>query len=127
MIELVEYELDNLRTMSPVCIKVVGVGGAGGNMVNSIVESDHLDIECITVNTDVQALNMSLASERIHIGVKSTKGLGTGANPDIGERAAQEDLEKVMHAIGTADIVFLVGGLGGGTGSGGMQIGRAHV
>jgi cell division protein FtsZ len=122
MIELVEYELDNLRTMSPVCIKVVGVGGAGGNMVNSIVESDHLDIECITVNTDVQALNMSLASERIHIGVKSTKGLGTGANPDIGERAAQEDLEKVMHAIGTADIVFLVGGLGGGTGSGGMPV-----
>jgi cell division protein FtsZ len=122
MIELVDHEVGYIGTMSPVSIKVLGVGGAGGNTVNGIVESGCLDIESIAANTDVQALNISLASERVQIGIKSTKGLGTGANPDIGERAAQEDLEKIMQAIGDADIVFLVGGMGGGTGSGAMPV-----
>lgn len=121
MIELIEHEQNSIGSLSPVSIKVIGVGGAGGNTVNSIIESV-VDIECIVANTDVQALNGSLAPIRIQIGVKSTKGLGTGANPDIGERAAQEDIEKIMQAIGDADIVFLAGGMGGGTGSGGMPV-----
>jgi cell division protein FtsZ len=122
MIELVEHEAGHMGNMSPVSIKILGIGGAGGNTVNSVIESGYLDIESIVANTDVQALNASLATERVQIGVKSTKGLGTGANPDIGERAAQEDLEKIMHAIGDADIVFLAGGMGGGTGSGAMPV-----
>jgi cell division protein FtsZ len=121
MIELIEHEQNSVGSLPPVSIKVIGIGGAGGNTVNSIIESV-VDIECIVANTDVQALNGSLAPIRIQIGVKSTKGLGTGANPDIGERAAQEDIEKIMQAIGNADIVFLAGGMGGGTGSGGMPV-----
>jgi len=73
-------------------------------------------------NTDSQALSLSKANHVIHIGVKSAKGLGAGANPDLGQRAAQEDLDKIMLAIGNADIVFLTGGMGGGTGSGALPV-----
>jgi cell division protein FtsZ len=103
-------------------IKVVGVGGAGGNTVNSIVNAGCQGIECIVANTDAQALSQSKAHHTIHIGVKSTKGLGTGANPELGKRAAEEDLDKVLDAIGEADIVFLTGGMGGGTGSGALPV-----
>lgn len=103
-------------------IKVVGVGGAGGNTVNSIVNIGCSGIECIVANTDAQALSQSKAQHTIHIGVKSTKGLGTGANPDLGKRAAEEDLDKILEAIGEADIVFLTGGMGGGTGSGALPV-----
>jgi cell division protein FtsZ len=107
-------------------IKVIGVGGGGGNTINSIIESGYEGIEFIAVNTDAQALNLSQAAIRLQIGVKSTKGLGTGANPDLGKRSAEEDLEKIMEAVGDADIVFLTGGLGGGTGSGGLPV-IAHM
>lgn len=103
-------------------IKVIGVGGAGGNTVNSIIESGALGFECIAANTDAQALELSKADQRIQIGVKSTKGLGTGANPEIGRRAAEEDLDKVLEAIGDAEIVFIAAGMGGGTGSGAAPI-----
>lgn len=103
-------------------IKVIGIGGAGGNTVNSIVDSGALGFECIAANTDAQALELSKADKRIQIGVKSTKGLGTGANPEIGRRAAEEDLDKVLDAIGDAEIVFIAAGMGGGTGSGGAPI-----
>jgi cell division protein FtsZ len=107
-------------------IKVIGVGGGGGNTVDSIIESGYEGIEYIVANTDAQALNLSKASTRLQIGIKSTKGLGTGANPELGKRAAEEDLEKILEAVGDADIVFLTGGLGGGTGSGGLPV-IAHV
>jgi cell division protein FtsZ len=107
-------------------IKVVGIGGAGGNTVNSIVNSGSHGIECIVANTDAQALSLSKAHKTIHIGVKSTKGLGTGANPDLGKRAAEEDLDKLLESIGHADIVFLTGGMGGGTGSGALPV-LAHA
>lgn len=103
-------------------IKVLGIGGAGGNMLNSIIKSGCEGFECIVANTDAQALERSKADKKIQIGVKSTKGLGAGANPEIGGRAAEEDLDKILDAIGDADIVFIAAGMGGGTGSGGAPV-----
>lgn len=110
------------HTKQGAVVKVVGVGGGGGNTVNSIIESGQSNIECIVVNTDAQALEHSKATTRVRIGAKSTKGLGTGANPELGKKAAEEDLEKIMETIGDADIVFLAAGMGGGTGSGAMPV-----
>ena len=120
---MIEFEQEALqRQKSMVSIKVIGVGGAGGNAVNSIIESGCQGIGFVVANTDAQALEFSKAQHKIQIGVKSTKGLGAGANPEIGKRAAEEDLDKVMDAISGADIVFIVGGMGGGTGSGGLPV-----
>ena len=103
-------------------IKVIGIGGAGGNTVNSIIESGYDGIEFIVANTDSQALDASKAHYKVQIGLKSTKGLGTGANPELGKKAAEEDIDKIMETVGNADIVFLAGGMGGGTGSGGLPV-----
>ena len=106
-------------------VKVIGVGGGGSNTVNSIIESGQNNIEFIVVNTDMQALELSKASTKVRIGVKSTKGLGTGANPELGQKAAEEDLDKILEVIvgdNPADIVFLAGGMGGGTGSGALPV-----
>ncbi len=120
---MIEFEQEALqRQRSMVSIKVIGVGGAGGNAVNSIIESGCQGIGFVVANTDAQALEFSRAQHKIQIGVKSTKGLGAGANPDMGKRAAEEDLDKVMDAVSGADIVFIVGGMGGGTGSGGLPV-----
>jgi len=120
---MIEFEQEALqRQKSMVSIKVIGVGGAGGNAVNSIIESGCQGIGFVVANTDAQALEFSKAQHKIQIGVKSTKGLGAGANPEMGKRAAEEDLDKVMDAISGADIVFIVGGMGGGTGSGGLPV-----
>jgi len=120
---MIDFEHEALcRQKSMVTIKVIGVGGAGGNAVNSIIESGCHGISFIVANTDAQALELSKAQHKIQIGVKSTKGLGAGANPEVGKRAAEEDLEKVMDVVGSADIVFIVGGMGGGTGSGGLPV-----
>jgi cell division protein FtsZ len=120
---MIEFEQEALqRQRSMVLIKVIGVGGAGGNAVNSIIESGCQGIGFVVANTDAQALEFSRAQHKIQIGVKSTKGLGAGANPDMGKRAAEEDLDKVMDAVSGADIVFIVGGMGGGTGSGGLPV-----
>ena len=105
-----------------VSIKVVGIGGAGGNTVNSMIASELQHIDFIATNTDSQALCRSNALKKIQLGKKATKGLGSGANPDLGRRATEEDLDKIMEAIGDADIVFLAAGMGGGTGSGGAPI-----
>lgn len=105
-----------------VSIKVIGVGGAGGNAVKRIIESGIHNIECIVVNTDAQALELSTVPTKIQIGVKSAKGLGTGANPELGKRAAEEDLDKILQAVGNAEIVFLAAGMGGGTGSGAVPV-----
>ncbi len=103
-------------------IKVIGVGGGGGNTINSIIESGYEGIEFVAANTDAQALNLSKASHCLQIGIKSTKGLGTGANPELGKRSAEEDMERILDAVGDADIVFLTAGLGGGTGSGALPV-----
>lgn len=118
MIDLeLEYERKQIAS-----IKVIGVGGAGGNTVNSIIESGCKNIEFIATNTDAQALEQSRATHKIQIGIKSTKGLGTGTDPELGRRSAQEDLDKILQAIGNADIVFLAGGMGKGTGSGALPV-----
>ncbi|HEB41665.1 MAG TPA: cell division protein FtsZ [Candidatus Dependentiae bacterium] len=120
MIEFAEESIGYSK--SAASIKIIGVGGAGGNTVNSIIDTGCQGIECIVVNTDAQALELSKAPFKVQIGVKLTKGLGTGANPEIGKRAAEEDIDKVMEVIGNADIVFLAGGMGGGTGSGALPV-----
>lgn len=114
MINLAKEEYEHRIAL----IKVLGVGGGGGNTINSIIESGYTGIDFIAANTDAQALSLSKAHVKIQIGVKATKGLGTGANPDLGKRSAEEDMDKILAAIGDADIVFLIAGLGGGTGSG---------
>lgn len=103
-------------------IKVIGIGGAGSNTVNSIIDSGSKGIDFIVANTDAQALEHSKAMHKIQIGLKSTKGLGAGANPELGQRAAEEDIDKLMELLGDADIVFLAAGMGGGTGSGGISV-----
>lgn len=118
---MIDLELEHPRKQTA-SIKVVGVGGAGGNTVNSIIKSGSQHIEFIAANTDAQALEQSKATHKIQIGIKSTKGLGTGTNPEIGRRSAEEDLDKILKAIGDADIVFLAGGMGKGTGSGALPV-----
>ena len=104
-------------------IKVLGVGGAGNNTVNSMIRQEYdSNIEFIVANTDAQALEASTAKNKIQLGIKLTKGLGSGANPEIGKRAAEEDLDKILEVIDGADIVFLAGGMGGGTGSGALPV-----
>jgi len=119
---MIEFEQDERKSQPAVNIKVIGVGGAGGNKVNKLIDSNYKDIEFIVANTDSQALMLSKAQHKIQLGVKSTKGLGTGAHPEIGRRAAEEDLDKILEAVGNADIVFLAAGMGGGTGSGASPI-----
>src|SRR2546428_13362560 len=103
-------------------IKVIGVGGGGGNAVNRMIAAKVEGVEFLVTNTDVQALQVSKAPVKIQIGAKLTKGLGAGANPDIGRRAALEDTEKIIDALEGADMVFVTTGLGGGTGTGGAPI-----
>jgi cell division protein FtsZ len=118
---MIEIKVDE-QPKQIVSIKVIGIGGAGGNAVEKIIKSGIQNIQCIVVNTDAQALETSMVPTKIQIGVKSAKGLGTGANPDLGKRAAEEDLDKIMEAVGSADIVFLAAGMGGGTGSGALPV-----
>ena len=122
---MIEFEQEPTPAKESSCgvsIKVVGVGGAGGNTVNSIIESGYRATDFIVANADAQALELSRAKTKVQIGIKSTKGLGTGADPEIGKRAAEEDIDKIMDTIGDADIVFLAAGMGGGTGSGGLPV-----
>jgi cell division protein FtsZ len=112
-----------LSTTLGASIKVIGIGGAGGNAVNSMIEAGDIGtVSFIVANTDAQSLNLSLAEHKIQLGHKVTKGLGAGSNPEVGRRAAEEDLESVISAISDADILFLTAGLGGGTGSGSLPI-----
>jgi cell division protein FtsZ len=103
-------------------IKVIGVGGGGGNAVNRMIDAGMDGIEFITANTDLQALRMSRASVKIQLGVKLTNGLGAGANPEVGRKAALEDSDKIIEALEGADMVFVTTGLGGGTGTGAAPI-----
>lgn len=110
------------KDSSSVRIKVIGIGGAGCNTVNSMIDSDLENISYIVANSDMQSLRQNKAHDKIQLGIKTTKGLGCGANPEVGRRATEEDLERIMEFIGDADIVFLVAGMGGGTGSGGAPV-----
>src|SRR5690349_1010220 len=103
-------------------IKVIGVGGGGGNAVNRMIDAGVEGVEFITANTDLQALQMSQAPVKIQLGVKLTSGLGAGANPDVGRKAALEDADKIIEALEGADMVFVTAGLGGGTGTGAAPI-----
>ena len=112
-----EQGLDNV-----VNIKVIGVGGGGGNAVNRMVESGVQGVEFISVNTDMQALNFSQAGTKIQIGEKLTKGQGAGANPEIGRKAAEESKEQIAAALTGTNMVFITAGMGGGTGTGAAPV-----
>ena len=103
-------------------IKVVGVGGGGNNAVNRMIEHGVKDIEFISVNTDKQVLVSSGANKKIQVGEKITKGLGAGANPEIGKKAAEESREEIAQSIEGADMVFVTAGMGGGTGTGAAPV-----
>src|SRR5919109_181487 len=103
-------------------IKVIGVGGGGNNAVNRMIDAGMEGIEFVVANTDLQALRMSRAAMKIQLGVKLTNGLGAGANPEVGRKAALEDSDKIIEALEGADMVFVTAGLGGGTGTGAAPI-----
>jgi cell division protein FtsZ len=103
-------------------IKVVGVGGGGSNAVNRMIDARLEGVEFIVANTDLQALRMSRAEIKIQLGVKLTNGLGAGANPEVGRKAALEDADKIIEALEGADMVFVTAGMGGGTGTGAAPI-----
>jgi len=103
-------------------IKVVGVGGGGGNALNTMILAGLTGVDFIAANTDCQALQHNRASTKIQLGAQVTKGLGAGANPEIGRQAALEDRDKILNALDGADMVFVTAGMGGGTGTGGAPI-----
>lgn len=103
-------------------IRVVGVGGGGGNAVNTMIRSGIENVQFISANTDMQALSQSLAHQKLQIGAKLTRGLGAGANPEVGRKAAMEDSAQIAEAIQDADMLFITAGLGGGTGTGAAPV-----
>ena len=108
--------------LQPAKIKVVGVGGGGCNAVNRMIRAKVEGVEFIAANTDLQALKLSQAPVRLQMGAKLTKGLGAGANPEVGRKAALEDTEKIIEALEGSDMIFITAGLGGGTGSGAAPV-----
>jgi cell division protein FtsZ len=112
----------NEEPLNDAKIKVIGVGGGGGNAVNRMIDAGVEGIEFVVANTDLQALRMSRAPVKLQLGVKLTNGLGAGANPEVGRKAALEDSDKIIEALEGADMVFVTTGLGGGTGTGAAPI-----
>jgi cell division protein FtsZ len=108
--------------LQPAKIKVIGVGGGGCNAVNRMIRAKLEGVEFIAANTDLQALKFSQAPVKLQLGAKLTKGLGAGANPEVGRKAALEDTEKIIEALEGADMIFITSGLGGGTGSGAAPV-----
>ncbi|HPR63804.1 MAG TPA: cell division protein FtsZ [Thermoanaerobaculia bacterium] len=108
------------ENVCPAKIKVIGVGGGGGNAINRMIRSGIKGVEFIAVNTDLQDLKKNLAPTKIQIGAKLTQGLGTGGDPTLGREAAMEDMDTIMEHIEDADMVFLTSGMGGGTGTGAL-------
>ena len=115
------FEFDT-ETAGPAKIKVIGVGGGGNNAVNRMIEADVKCVEFIAINTDKQDLNLSKAPQKIQIGSKLTKGLGAGAVPEVGSKAAEESRDEIALAIQDSDMVFVTAGMGGGTGTGAAPI-----
>jgi cell division protein FtsZ len=116
---MLEFDLEREQLAK---IKVIGVGGGGSNAVNRMIEFGVKNVEFICVNTDAQALQMALAEHKLQIGEKLTRGLGAGANPEIGKKAAEESRELIQHALSGADMVFVTAGMGGGTGTGAAAV-----
>jgi cell division protein FtsZ len=116
---VLDFDFD---VVGPAEIKVVGCGGGGNNAVNRMITEGLGNVDFISINTDKQALLSSNATHKIQIGEKLTKGLGAGANPEIGEKAAEESKEEIMAALKGADMVFITAGMGGGTGTGAAPI-----
>lgn len=115
------FEMEEIQNKAAK-IKIIGVGGGGSNAVNSMIASSLRGVEFISVNTDTQALESSLAGLRVQIGNSLTKGLGAGANPEIGRQAALDDRDLIENAVKGADMVFITAGMGGGTGTGAAAI-----
>ena len=116
---MLEFEMEQNNVAA---IKVIGVGGAGTNAVNCMVEAGLQGVDFIAVNTDKQALNLSKATTKVQIGEKLTKGLGAGANPEVGQHAAEENREEISKLIKGSDLVFITCGMGGGTGTGAAPV-----
>ncbi len=116
----VNYHEDG--TSKPVDIRVIGVGGAGGNAINRMVEKEITGVELIAINTDAQALAINRAEKKLQIGVRLTNGRGAGGNPQIGRQAAEEDRQQVASLLENAEMVFLAAGMGGGTGTGATPV-----
>src|SRR5512143_2091251 len=116
MFEIIEQTHLNAR------IKVIGIGGGGGNAVNTMIGAKLSGVDFMVANTDAQSLEASQAPIRIQLGSQVTKGLGAGANPEIGRRAALEDQEKIKEYLAGSDMVFITAGMGGGTGTGGAPV-----
>jgi cell division protein FtsZ len=115
------FEL-NEEASAPAKIKVIGIGGGGSNAINSMIQAHVEGVEFIVANTDMQALSSSPAPTRIQLGSQLTKGLGAGSNPEIGKRAALEDLDRIAEILDGADMVFVTAGMGGGTGTGAAPV-----
>lgn len=113
-----ELSFDSNTNAQGAVIKVIGVGGAGGNAVNRMIAEEVQGVEFISANTDTQALHGSNAEVKIQLGPKVTKGLGAGSLPEIGEKAAEESEEQIRQALEGADLIFITAGMGGGTGTG---------
>ncbi|HET7628782.1 MAG TPA: cell division protein FtsZ [Bacillales bacterium] len=116
---MLDFEMDTEQLAQ---IKVIGVGGGGSNAVNRMIEHGVQGVEFIAVNTDAQALNLSKAETKLQIGTKLTRGLGAGANPEVGKKAAEESKEQLEEALAGADMVFVTAGMGGGTGTGAAPV-----
>ncbi len=114
-----ELEIDTTTTAK---LKVVGVGGAGGNAVNRMIGAGLRGVEFISGNTDIQALNQSLAPVRIQLGINATRGLGSGGDPSMGRRSAEEDESGILDNLTGSDMVFITAGMGGGTGTGAAPV-----
>jgi len=116
---MLEFDIDMEQFAQ---IKVVGVGGGGNNAINRMIQYGLKGVDFISINTDKQALYLSKSNHKIQIGEKLTKGLGAGANPEIGQKAAEESREEIQHALEDSDMVFITAGMGGGTGTGAAPI-----
>ncbi|MDE5093255.1 MAG: cell division protein FtsZ, partial [Trichodesmium sp. St11_bin5] len=117
-----ESRSDDIVPSNTAKIKVIGVGGGGGNAVNRMIASEVSGIEFWTVNTDAQALTLSRAPKRLQLGQKLTRGLGAGGNPAIGQKAAEESRDEIANALDHPDLVFITAGMGGGTGTGAAPV-----
>ena len=116
------FEFEEEEMMTGANIRVIGIGGGGGNAVNTMIRSGIDNVKFVAANTDLQALSMSLAPQKLQVGAMLTRGLGAGANPEIGRKAAMEDSARIAEAVQDADMLFITAGLGGGTGTGAAPV-----